>query len=270
MLEAFTAVILTGGSSGIGKSFLEHVGKLHPHLVFCNLSRREPPRERALLNELKLRHVGCDLADSRQIGEAMDRVLAILQHEAPTGQVLLINNAGFGGYGVFPAPGQAAVLGMVDVNVRAVVDLTARCLPLLRERGGGIINVASTAAFQPTAYLATYGATKAFVLHWSLALAEELRGTRVRVLTACPGPTRTEFFRRAGLVGEHGALARGQSSEAVVAEVLAAWRRGDRLVVTGWRNKLLAALGGSAPRTWSARVGAAILRRVRGGGGPSA
>ena len=87
---------------------------------------------------------------------------------------------------------------MIDLNVRAVVQLTGRLLPLLKARGGAIVNVASTAAFQPTPWMATYGATKAFVLNWSLALNQDLRGTGVRVLVVCPGTTETEFFKRAG------------------------------------------------------------------------
>jgi short-subunit dehydrogenase len=81
------------------------------------------------------------------------------------------------------------------------VHLTGGCCRCSSARGGAIINVASTAAFQPTPYMATYGATKAFVLHWSLALNEELRGTGVRALAVCPGPTATEFFeaRRPGV-----------------------------------------------------------------------
>ena len=88
---------------------------------------------------------------------------------------------------------------MLDVNIDAVVQLTAGMLPLMRVRGGAVVTVASTAAFQPTPYLAAYGASKAFVLHWSLALNEELRGTGVRALAVCPGPTATDFFHRAGL-----------------------------------------------------------------------
>lgn len=152
---------------------------------------------------------------------------------------------------------------MIDLNVRALVDLTARLMPVLRERGGVVVNVASTAAFQPTAYLATYGATKAFVLHWSLALNEELRGTGVRALAVCPGPTATQFFQRAGM--QEGAVgeALGQTSEEVVVEAWRAVERGRALVVTGWKNKVLSAVSSKLPKVLGARVAAKVLERFR-------
>jgi uncharacterized protein len=263
-LDNFTAVVVTGGSSGIGKSFIEHTGKLYRNALICNLSRSQPRRDFTQgPGELKLRHVACDLADPPALGAAAERVLALLQSDAPAGPILLINNAGFGGYGCFPDPSRAHQLGMIDLNVRAVVDLTARLLPALLARGGAIVNVASTAAFQPTAYLATYGATKAFVLHWSLGLREELRGRGVHVLAVCPGPTSTQFFRRAGLRQGTVPDAFGQSSDQVVRESLSALRRGRTLVVTGWKNKLMATVSSKLPKVLITRVSAAVLARVR-------
>lgn len=175
----------------------------------------------------------------------------------------MINNAGFGGYGRVDDLSADTQAGMIDLNVRAVVDLTTRLLPVLRRRGGVVVNIASTAAFQPTAYMATYGATKAFVLHWTLALNEELRGTGVRALAVCPGPTATAFFKRAGM--QEGAVndAFGQTSEAVAREIFAALGTGQALVVTGWKNKVLTALSGMLPKVWAARVAASVLARYR-------
>jgi short-subunit dehydrogenase len=152
---------------------------------------------------------------------------------------------------------------MIDVNVSAVVHFTGLLLPLMKRRGGTILTVASTAAFQPTPYLATYGATKTFVLHWSLSLNEELRGTGVRTLAVCPGPTSTQFFRRAGLQKGSVADSLGQTSEQVVAEALCAVAAGRSLLVTGWKNKLLTGLAPLFPRTLVARVSALVLARYR-------
>ena len=134
-LSSYSAVIVTGGSSGIGKSFIELLQRLNPELRFCNLSRREPLIKSA---GLKLRHLTIDLTERGWVDEAMAEVGRWLETAAPTGKVLLINNSGFGGYGVFPEPDPAHQLGMVDLNVRAVVALTGSLLPVLRARGGAM------------------------------------------------------------------------------------------------------------------------------------
>jgi short-subunit dehydrogenase len=259
-MSEFSVMIVTGGSSGIGKAFIEHAVKLNPEVVICNLSRRKPA---IFLTELKLRHVAVDLSDATALQGAADEVLNYLNHCAPPGKVLLVNNSGFGGYGKSDELDRGHQLEMIDLNVRAVVDLTNRLLPELRKRGGAVVNIASTAAFQPTAYLATYGATKAFLLHWSLALNEELRGSGVRALAVCPGPTATEFFKRAGL--KQGAVSDrfGQTSDQVVETTLRALADGRAQVVSGWGNWFVAACSARLPKPFAARVGAAILAKFR-------
>jgi short-subunit dehydrogenase len=190
-------------------------------------------------------------------------VLRLLAAEAPVGPILLINNSGFGAYGHFPEPDLEHQLEMLDVNIRAVVELTGRLLPCLKTRGGAIVTVASTAAFQPTPFLAAYGATKAFVLHWSLALNEELRGTGLRTLALCPGPTSTEFFRRAGLKQGSVADSLGQTTEQVVREALQALAAGKAQVVTGWKNKVMTAFSSKLPKPWVTRLSAMVLKRWR-------
>lgn len=259
-LSPFSAVLLTGGSSGIGKSFIELCGKLRPELRFCNLSRREPQPEVA---GLILRHFPCDLANAGDVARAAAAVAEDLGRELPEGRILLINNSGFGSYGHFPEPNLSHQLEMLDVNIRGLVQLTGFVLPLLRARGGAIVNVASTAAFQPTPYMATYGATKTFVLHWTLALNEELRSTGVRALAVCPGPTATQFFRRAGLKQGSVSDAFSMSPEEVVRQTLRALAAGRSLVVPGWKNKLLSSLAGAAPKPLAARLARVILARYR-------
>lgn len=259
-LSTFSAVVVTGGSSGIGKSFIELGGKLNPSLRFCNLSRREP---RINVPELKLRHVACDLSEPAEISRAAAAVQAWLETEVPAGRVLLINNSGFGAYGHFPEPSREHQLELIDVNIRAVLDLTARLLPALRIRGGVVMTIASTAAFQPTAYMAAYGASKSFVQHWSLALNEEWRGTNLRALVVCPGPTATEFFRRAGLQQGSVSDALGMTSEAVVLDSFRALASGRAQLVPGWKNKLSAALVSKLPKPWAAWLAAKVLARYR-------
>ena len=259
-LKDFTTVIVTGGSSGIGKSFIERCVALAPGLQICNLSRREPVIN---LRELKVRHFPCDLAQSVALNETVVAVEKFLAETAPQGRVLLLNNSGFGAYGHFPEPGVRHLTEMIDVNVRAVVELTGLLLPLLKRRGGVVVTVASTAAFQPTAYMATYGATKAFVLHWSLALNEELRGTGVRALALCPGPTATEFFRRAGLQQGSVADSLSMTCDEVVDATLVALAGGRALVVPGWKNKLSTFFVSKLPKVLAARLAAVVLARFR-------
>lgn len=259
-LFPFSAVVMTGGSSGIGKSFIEHIGRLHPQIFFCNLSRRIPDIN---VPELKLRHFPCDLGDRAAVARVADEVRADLDREVPAGRILLINNSGFGSYGRFPEPNLAHQLEMIDVNVRALVDLTGRLLPLLKVRGGAIMNIASVAAFQPTAYMAAYGATKAFVLHWSLALNEELRGTGVRALAVCPGPVATEFFKRAGLQQGSAPGLLGETCDTVVRASLRALASGRAQVVPGWKNTVLTALSSKLPKPLAARLAAKALAAFR-------
>ena len=261
-LEPFSAVLLTGGSSGIGKSFIQLGKKLKPELIFCNLSRRPPPESISPNAAETLNHFSCDLAVPGEVARTTREVHALLKTVAPQGEILLINNSGVGAFGRFPEPNLEHELHLIDLNVRAVVHLTGLFLPLLRERGGAVMNIASTVAFQPTAMCATYGATKAFVLNWTIALNEELRGTRVRAIAVCPGTTRTDFFRRAG-VGVGAAEAFAMSSDEVVTQALQALGRRRAMVVTGWRNKLLAFFGAKAPKTFAARVSRKMLTRSR-------
>ena len=259
-LQKFSAVIVTGGSSGLGKTFIGLAAKLHPVLRFCNLSRRSPD---LIIPGLILNHIPCDLSRAAEVERGAAEALVWLEREAPAGRVLLINNSGFGSYGSFPAPDLAHQLEMLDVNIRALVQLTGLLLPALRERGGAVMNIASTAAFQPTPYMAAYGASKAFVLHWSLALNEELRGSGVRAIAVCPGPTATEFFRRAGLQKGSVADSLSMTSEEVVLIALRALGAGRAQVVTGWKNKLSAVAGSLPPKPLAARVAAKVLARFR-------
>ncbi|HVS54569.1 MAG TPA: SDR family NAD(P)-dependent oxidoreductase [Opitutaceae bacterium] len=262
-LLSYSAVIVTGGSSGIGKSFIALAGKLNRDLIFCNLSRRAPDKNSSEISELKLNHFACDLAQPAEIERGAAAVRDFLGRTVPSGKILLINNSGFGTYGRFPEPNLARQLEMIDVNARAVLHLTGLLLPLLRARGGAVVTVASTAAFQPTPYLATYGATKAFVLHWSHALNAELRGSGVRALAVCPGPTATAFFRAAGLEPGNHAESTGMSSEAVAAATFRALASGRAEVVPGLRNRLVAFSGGLVSKTFATRVARVVIGRHR-------
>jgi short-subunit dehydrogenase len=258
-LQPFAAVVVTGGSSGIGKSFIELGGKLEASPFFCNLSRRSPAENIFSNAPEKLNHFSCDLSHPEEIDRVAGELGAFLARRVPTGRILLINNSGIGTFGRFPEPDLARELQVIDVNVRALVHLTGRLLPLLKARGGAIMNIASTMAYQPTPYSATYGASKAFVLNWTLALNEELRGTNLRAMAVCPGTTLTEFFRTAGL-GDGAVLASfAMTSDDVARDALRALAAGRAQVVTGWKNKLYTFAGARVTKPFAARIAAAIL-----------
>ena len=262
-LKSYEVVVVTGGSSGIGSSFIRLGQKLNPDLVFCNLSRRSPERNTSPNLEKFLNHFPCDLSRSDEVERAAGAVLDFLGRAALKGRILLINNSGRGAFGPFPEPSLAGQLEMIDLNVRALVQLTGLLLPLLKARGGAVLNVASTVAFQPTPFAATYGASKAFVLDWTVALNEELRGSGVRALALCPGTTRTEFFRSAGLGRKLIGGEISMTADEVAECALRALASGRGLVVPGLVNKLYTFASARISKPLAARLAAVVLRGRR-------
>jgi uncharacterized protein len=258
LFEAVDTVVITGGSSGIGECFIRRLYTVKRDLFICNISRSEPDR---FPSPERMLHIPCDLGDPAALRAAAAKAEKWARERR--GKVLLINNSGFGSYGPFATPTLDQHLDMIEVNAKAPVHLTGLLLPLLRERGGIVINVASTAAFQPTPYMATYGATKAFLLHWSLSLAEDLRPDGVHVLAVCPGPTSTRFFQRAGFEQPIVSDRFGQSSDQVVDATFRALARGKTVVVSGMHNKLLTAVASRLPKGAAARLAEVVLRRFR-------
>jgi uncharacterized protein len=216
------------------------------------IARREE-RLRDLAAELAGDHgiraevVGCDLGDHT----ARDSLAAEVDGRGLEVEIL-VNNAGFGTYGPFSESERERQVEMVRLNVEAVVDLTGRYLPLMVGRGrGAIINVASSAAFQPLPDNATYAATKAFVLSHGDAIHSELKGTGVTLTTLCPGPVRTEFTQVAGLqrAEERTPDVLWMSASDVAESAVKAAEKGRRVVVPGLLNQAGALAGQHAPRT---------------------
>ncbi len=171
---------------------------------------------------------------------------------------VLVNNAGYGQAGALTSSPLETQLGMIDLNVRALVELTHLLWDgMLARRRGGVLNVASTAAFQPGPLMAVYYASKAFVLSFSEALWEEARGTGLKVSCLCPGPTVSHFRERAGTGKTR--LAKASSAMAsmpVADEGYRGWQANKRVVVTGARNRVFAELAQILPRS-------VVLRMVR-------
>ncbi|MBW3658366.1 MAG: SDR family oxidoreductase [Actinobacteria bacterium] len=230
--------LVTGASAGIGEEFARQLASRGTSLV---LVARRRERLQELADELagpdrSMEVLAADLTDADDLRRVERR---LTDTDAPVD--LLVNNAGFGMYGEFTALDGDRQLDMVTLHVNAPTRLAHAIAPRLRaEGGGGIINVASTAAFQPDPYGAVYGATKAYVLTLSEALHEELRGAGVRVTALCPGFTTTEFQDVASV--DQGALPSPAvlTAEPVVRAGLDAFTRGQAVCLPGVVNKLLA------------------------------
>jgi short-subunit dehydrogenase len=164
---------------------------------------------------------------------------------------VLVNNAGYGTAGAFAGSDEANQLGMIDLNVRALVELTHIYWPQMLERGrGGVLNVASTAAFQPGPLMAIYYASKAFVLSFSEALWKEAEKTGVHVSCLCPGPTTSNFRERAGTGKTRLSRVGTPMSSASVARMgYRAFQANQRVKITGMRNRLLARAVPYLPRS---------------------
>jgi short-subunit dehydrogenase len=172
---------------------------------------------------------------------------------------LLVNNAGFGLRGYFHEQDPARLRQMIDLNCGALTELCRAVLPqMIERRSGAILNVASTAAFQPGPGMAVYYATKAFVLSFSEALHEEAKPHGVKVSALCPGPTRTEFGDVAGFPNKAGLKRVSMAAEPVVRKGLAALESNRAVVITGRLNNTLAFSTRLAPRSLARRIAGAL------------
>jgi short-subunit dehydrogenase len=248
--------LVTGASSGIGEAFARELAARDFDLL---LTARRADRLEVLAAELRAKHgarvdvVAGDLAKA-------DGIRHVCKSCQGRDIDLLVNNAGFGSHGLFVDLDPARLGAEVALNVQAPMLLARELLPPMIARGhGGVINLASTAAFQPVAKLAVYGATKAFVLNFSEALWAECHGTGVRVLALCPGPTETAFFRVADEAWAK-TFSRLETPEEVVRLGLNALARDRPSVIVGWKNYLLAVSTRFAPR----RVVALVSRKAAG------
>ena len=171
----------------------------------------------------------------------------------------MVNNAGFGSFGDFGKADLARELNMIDLNVKALVELTYRFLQPMRERKqGAIINVASTAAFQGVPFMATYAATKAFVLSFSEALWEENRSHGIKVMALCPGVTETNFFEAAH--GQKPPARASQTPEEVVDTALRGLARGKSHIISGWINRAMTESERLVPRSLVTRMAGRMMR----------
>jgi len=251
--------LITGASSGIGLD-LAHLFARDGHDLI--LVARSVDKLQALAEELAKKHniaahvIASDLAQRDAPQALFDAVRAKgLQVD------VLVNNAGFGFAGKFIDTPLATELDMVEVNINAVLQLTKLFLkPMAERRSGRILNVASTAGFQPGPLMSVYYASKAFVLSFSEALAEEMRGSGVTVTALCPGPTATNFAAAANTTATRlFNLTKPMSSMAVARAGYDGMKRGKRVVIAGVTNKI----GVQALRVSPRRVVTKLVRALQ-------
>lgn len=248
--------LITGASAGIGYELSRCFAADHHDVI---LVARQEQKLRKVADELTREfHIATKVwvADLAQ-PDAPQRIAERVRAEALPVD-FLVNNAGFGLGGKFVETNLATELEMIQVNIASLVQLTKLFLPdMLARKSGRIMNVASTAAFQPGPLMAVYYATKAFVLSFSEAIGNEVAGTGVTVTTLCPGPTASEFQARAHI--ENTRLVKGKllglmSAEAVARVGYQGMLRGKRLVIPGVMNKLGVQGTRLSPRRLSAQV----------------
>lgn len=243
-------VLITGASGGIGEALARRVAADGCSLVLVARQRDALSR---LAEELSATHgirahvMPADLTDPA----APQTIMEELQRQGLTVDVL-VNNAGVGLYGPFAQTDWEAQRRMMQLNMTALTHLTKLCLPhMIAQRSGKILNVASTAAFQPGPLMAVYYATKAYVLSFSEALANELQGSGVTVTALCPGPTLTQFQSQANL-GAVRLLRIGLLTDAaaVARAGYAGLMKGRTVVIPGTANRLLVGAVRVLPRRW--------------------
>jgi short-subunit dehydrogenase len=263
--------LITGASSGIGEAFARNLAALNRDVLLVARSEDKLVtlcNELGRLNRIRAQYITLDLSlpeAPRQLFEEVEKRGLEID--------LLINNAGFGAMGDFTKLNLERQLKMIDLNVKALVELTYRFLVPMRARGNGaIINVASTAGFQPVPYMASYAATKAFVLTFSEALWEENRLYGIKIMALCPGVTDTNFFEAAQT--EKPPMRVMQSPEEVVEAALSGLEHGRSHIVSGWTNLLMIEAERLVPRSFVARMAGRMMRprygtdeqKAKGGG----
>ena len=238
------AVLITGGSKGIGFELSRRFAHDHNNIVLVarnasNLSTAAKALRKAF--SIEVMTIPADLSDSR----SPQRIFSMLQRQRIS-ITELVNNAGFGLHGKFVTLGLQDQMCMMQVNMASLVAFTRLFLPeMIQRKNGGILNIASTAAFFPGPFMALYYATKTFVLNFSEALREELMHSGITISTLCPGPTKSHFHIRSQI--DRTRLLKSKLFPMMSASVVAergytGYRRGRRVIIPGVLNKMSVAI----------------------------
>jgi len=252
--------LVTGASSGIGRELARELAARGHNLV---LAARSVDRLLSLAAELEQQHGVCAIpirADLSAPNAAQELYAELRRRQIEID--ILVNNAGFNVYGSFIETDHANELALLQVNLVALVSLTKLMVPDMVKRGyGRILNLGSTASFAPAPFDSLYAASKAFVLSFSEALGEELRGLGVTVTTLCPGPTQTEFAERSGMTDTKIFKGRLANAQEVAAIGYKAMMAGQAIVIVGLANRLLVLSMRLSPRSMVTKIAKGLMSK---------
>lgn len=246
--------VITGASSGIGEQFAYQLAATGYH---CILIARREAKLQLIVEHIRSKggeaeYIIADLCSAEQT----EKVSQILRSRPVD---LLVNNAGVGSYGFYPETNIDHEAAMLQLNIQSVVTLTRAVLPaMIKRRSGGIIQVASVVAFQPTPFMASYSASKTFVLHYSEAIGRELRPLGIHVMALCPGGTATEFVARAQVSGKLQSFFT-MSPQEVVSQAIRAFQQKKPVYITGKKNWLMSQFYRILPRGWVTQIAMKIV-----------
>ncbi len=249
--------VVTGASAGIGAEFARQLARKGYALVL--VARRldvleELAADLAARYSVETEALAADLTDRKGVASVEKRF-------ADGGVDMLVNNAGFGTIGEFHGLPPEREMAEIDLNIKALVSLTRAALgPMVERRSGTVINLGSLGAFQPCPYMATYVATKAFVLHFSESVHEEVRGYGVTVTCLCPGFVPTEFQQASGVDLEEVRTFGVQTPKQVVAAALKGAADGRAIVVPGALNGIMSQTNRLAPRFLTRKVSGSFFK----------
>lgn len=244
--------VITGASGGIGEHLAYQFAAMGEDLLLVARSGEKLAQVAQKISQIHAVKVDILPLDLSQADAAELLVTYLKDNKFSVKH--MVNNAGFGLNGSMHELDLDEQLNMVDLNVRILTDLSIRFLDEIKANDGGVLNVASTVAFMPSPYMGVYGASKAYVLSFTEALAEEMKGKGVKICVICPGSTETGFGERAQMsrsdLFEYAPL---MSAEKVAEIGFRGYMRGEAVVVTGGTNKLLPFFLRFTPR-WLARL----------------
>lgn len=242
-----TYTLITGGSDGIGLELAKLFAKDKHNLVLVarNIEKLNKAKEMLVGESIDVRTIAVDLSSMKECQKLIDYI-----EDNNLSVDILVNNAGIGSFGEFKEISWEKEEVLIDINIKALSKLTKHFLPkIIRVGQGGILNVASTAAFCSGPKMAAYYASKAYVLNLTEAIHEEVKGTGIRVSCLCPGPVKTSFQIKSGIKKSAGAKKYLMEADEVAKEAYKGFKKGKAIIVPGIKNKFLVKINKFAPRS---------------------